>query len=340
MCSLALAPAGHASFPGKNGPLVLSLENCYFSRYLARVPWRGGELRPITERCGPQHDAEKTPPSFEHPDAAPDGASLLATQDDVGRFVTMRPDGAGLDPVELPQRAEPVLSPSGPSFAPDGRRFAFESDRYEDGHDVEPLWAARIDGSAARRIREAMSCDRGESCSRFENPRWSPDGRLIAVEVYTFRPRRPDALRPGLWLIRARDGKAVRRLAGTRATDVDWSPDGRWLAFRTVYLQREIEGGASGGNIYVVSRDGERRRTLVHREDIAETEPTWSPNGRWIVWVSLDFSAGDVGFEVFPSLWRVRRNGRDRVKMQDLPQPDVEESEYERPHLTWLPRAD
>lgn len=346
-CTLAVPAAAHASFPGKNGPLVVALaDDCQsFGRYLARIPWRGGEPVSITERCDPAggDDPAQQAPNYLTPDAAPDGRSVLAvrngTDADPG-FVTLAPDGTGLAPVTMPAGvpAHGLGSMPPPSFAPNGRKFAFEADHHQNGYDVEPLWEVQLDGSGFRQIRKAPECGGGKTCSIFENPRWSPDGKLIAVEVITYRPEKSGALKPGIWLIRARDGKPVRRLA-KHGFDVDWSPNGRNIVYRTHYQQREVEGGASGGNLYVVSRDGKRRRTLVHRHDIAETQPTWSPDGRWITWVSLDFTGGDVGFDVFPSLWTIRVSGGRPKRIQELPEPYVEEGMYSAPHLTWLPAS-
>ena len=137
----------------------------------------------------------------------------------------------------------------------------------------------------------------------------------------------------GLWLIRARDGNPVRRVAGARALDPDWSPDGRRIVFRTVYGQRE-DGRTIGGPLRR-SRDGKRRRQLVHREDIAETTPSWSPNGRWIAWISLRFLGGDEPSAVIPSIWRVRAHGGRLRKTRQLPEPNLEPGPLpSMPHLT------
>jgi Tol biopolymer transport system component len=218
------------------------------------------------------------------------------------------------------------LSPSAPTWAPDGETFAFEGDRYQGGVDRELLWSIRTDGSERQEIPATAGVV-------YDKPSWSPDGKLIAVQT-------TGLARDGLWLIRAASGQRLRRIAGQRAFEPDWSPDGRRIVFRTAFGRSELRPGATGGNLYVIDRSGKNRRQLVHRERIAETQPTWSPTGRWIAWVSLDFSAGDVGFDVFPSIWRVRARGGELVKVTDLPDPYVEEGEYVAPHLTWVPRLD
>jgi TolB protein len=56
----------------------------------------------------------------------------------------------------------------------------------------------------------------------YARPRWSPDGKQLAV------------LRNGqLWTMRA-NGSAQRRLTTRPAAGPSWSPDGRWLAFSSL----------------------------------------------------------------------------------------------------------
>ena len=110
----------------------------------------------------------------------------------------------------------------------------------------------------------------------------------------------------GLWLMRARDGKLVRRIAGRRVSTVDWSPNGRRLVFATQSYQ------SLGGNLYVVSRDGTKRRTLMHRERIADTHPAWSPNGRRIAWISVSSATAPAtsASTSWRASWSIRPSGR------------------------------
>jgi dipeptidyl aminopeptidase/acylaminoacyl peptidase len=318
------APAG-ASFPGGNGDIVAVVGACEEGRRLVAVPWMGGALRPVTPECETREDhvAKETI----NPDASPDGETIIALQlrmDD--GLVTMAADGSARQLVSLP----PGVSGREPSFAPDGRRFAFSKQ-------LGTVAVSRLDGTGYRRL--TPSCM--GNCVGFTQPRWSPDGRLLAVEVnhYGTVPKRPAPVRRGIWLSRAADGRLVRRIAGPHAHEIDWAPDGRSLVYRTGW-SREEDTHAAGGNLYRVGRDGRDVRQLVHRKRMAEVSPSWSPDGRWIAWVSLRFEGGgDVSYDVIASLWRVRVRGGKPERIARLPAPWVDGGFFDVPHITWLPRG-
>ena len=119
---------------------------------------------------------------------------------------SVRPSGD--DPVDPPRTGFPKLPASldgsfAPTWAPDGRRIAFETGR----DDPSRGWVARIDWSQARPITKG-----GLFAGDAE---WSPDGTLIALiglrvttgdaDVYVVKP----------------DGSGLRRL--TRTKDREFS---------------------------------------------------------------------------------------------------------------------
>jgi Tol biopolymer transport system component len=134
-----------------------------------------------------------------------------------------------------------------PSFAPNGVHYAYV--RYRGP--VKRIWRARIDGGEGRHLRAGRS------------PLWSPDGRMIAY------------YRKGVWLMNARTGERLRRVAPRWMTPLDWSPDGRRLL---------CSGYADGSDLYAVRADGKRRpRRLTRTPARSESDAAWSPDGRRIV---------------------------------------------------------
>jgi len=110
-----------------------------------------------------------------------------------------------------------------------------------------------------------------------EEPRVSPDGRLVAYVRLTV-DRVGNRYRRAIWLAPT-DGGAPRRLTSGLKSDTTprWSPDGRRLAFVS---DREDEAR----QIYVIAVDGGEARRITRLQQGA-AEPAWSPDGRRIAFV-------------------------------------------------------
>jgi Tol biopolymer transport system component/imidazolonepropionase-like amidohydrolase len=98
------------------------------------------------------------------PDVSPDGRTILF--DLLGDIYALDVNGGNARPVltGVPFETHPV-------FSPDGRQFAFISDR----SGVTNLWIAAADGSNPR----ALSHER--DLTVFTSPAWSPDGKAVYV---------------------------------------------------------------------------------------------------------------------------------------------------------------
>ncbi len=126
------------------------------------------------------------------------------------------------------------------------------------------------DGSELKKLTDNLYMDTGSS--------WSPDGSKIAFiserdgswEIYVMNP----------------DGSGQTRLTNNTASDTLplWSPDGTKLLFTRL---GSSEGGSSkmSTEIYIMNADGSGQKRLSS-EPGTVTEPSWSPDGKKIVFVS------------------------------------------------------
>lgn len=97
------------------------------------------------------------------------------------------------------------------------------------------------------------------------------------------------------------------------------SPDGAWVAY-TVTISDSARDKRNT-DIYMVSWDGTRRVQLTSSPD-GETTPAWSPDGRYLSFLS---SRGDE--KKGAQLWLLDRQGGEGVKMTDLRQ-GIEDYEW------------
>jgi serine/threonine-protein kinase len=175
-------------------------------------------------------------------------------------------------------------------------------------------------------------------------PRWSPDGRMIAV-----RSRLSGTLQIWIYSIEAGTFTQLTRLTGEGAAYAEWEPDGEHILYvsgRGLWSQpigggratnvadiTDARGfGASPDGRAIVYRTGrDESRKLWYRSLAGDTvtrpidvgpgaqEPRLSPDGKWIA-----YSGGDrvVYIARFPELTNRQRisleNGRDPVWARDM----------------------
>ena len=245
--------------------------------------------------------------SCEYERRYPEGSPLAALHDDDDRYeyelVQVAADGRGGTRLTTDEHFD-----SYPAWSPDGRRLAFLSNRFnrlihpfefESGEQRNVLYGGSQEGfndTGARIGLYTMAADGTDVRPVFEEgtpvahqpPRWSPDGRQLAVVRYQ-DPGRGYSPRPEgreLYVVGA-DGTGARQLATDVVGGPSWSPDGARLA----YAQAE----GSGVALYTIARDGTDARRLTtlerwwrwpHKEDPKSVwidTVAWSPDGTRIL---------------------------------------------------------
>lgn len=213
----------------------------------------------------------------------------------------IRPDGSGEHQLTYTYPAQIAF----PSWSPDGKRIVF--DRIGAG-----IWVVNSDGSSLRAITKEGSSDEYE-------PAWSPDGKHIAfVHQSTTKPG-------AIYLVDANGGSARQLIKPPPRSDNDelpsWSPDGKWIVFQRSLntTPRGADGFTGTTEVWLAGSDGRHAHLLVRNAG----GPAWSPDGKWIVFVSdrgghLPRSA--VGGT--PSLYKIHPDGSGLRRLTRDPRGD------------------
>ncbi len=155
-----------------------------------------------------------------------------------------------------------------PAFSPDGRRIAFKSER-----DFKPdLYVMDRDGNNVIRLTNDNDFE--------SRPSWSPDGTKIAFSAFRFLVGNSE-----IYVMDA-DGNNQINLTKHEMDDSvpNWSPDGSKIAFASKPADDIM---FTAYHIFVMNADGKERRNLTDDTDLtASFSPSWSPDGKSIVFSS------------------------------------------------------
>ena len=230
----------------------------------------------------------------------------LNASHDRGAIFTIDPDGTELRRVtHAPYRG---FATQWPDLSPDSRWIAYQRER--DGYWAD-LFKIRTDGTHKTYLSGTCT----DLCLQDIEPAWSPSGKRIAFQrAFGASPNADYPSLPTIFVMRA-DGTHPRQVTqlGSDPTEISmhddgfpsWSPDGNRLVF-TRYDNNKEETA-----IFTVRPDGSGLRKLTPWKPI-ETAVDWSPDGRWILFVSRSAKGRTNLSLIHPDgsgVHRITRNG-------------------------------
>jgi Tol biopolymer transport system component len=171
----------------------------------------------------------------------------------------------------------PVASYRNIRLAPDGKRLAV--DRVDPRTNADDVVVFDLTRGTDTRITFGVGAEFA--------PIWSPDGRRL---VYAWDKDAP----PYLHHVALDNPAAAEVLVppGTVQTARDWHPGGGFVAYEN--------GTVTGVDIWIVPTTGNRTPTAFLNSKFNETAPQFSPDGRWIAYVSDEAGQPDVYVRPFP----------------------------------------
>ena len=247
-----------------------------------------------------------------------------------GHLVYVSPDGlvrtVRFDTKTLTATGEPVIIAEGVRVVGGGRAMMAVS---RSGTIIA------ADSSLSQRALELV--DRSGGATRlyprlgeFMDPRFSPDGRRIAV-----------SLGPNIWLLDRTQGALTRLSFDSSAIRPVWSHDGRRVAYvRQVGARVDLRlinadgsapadsllampgfglwqalfapdgrsmvvrtiGGPGSRDLWLVALDAARKPVPLLRSSADEVSPTVSPDGRWLAYASNESGRYEVYVRSFPGM--------------------------------------
>jgi Tol biopolymer transport system component/predicted Ser/Thr protein kinase len=206
--------------------------------------------------------------------------------------------GYSISWVDSSGKTQPLHAPRGvystPRFSPDGKRLAFSLGNGQ-GYDI---WVKDLDRDTPSRLSFLPRTNRW--------PVWTPDGKNIV-----FVSTNPSA--PGLYWIRSDGSGEAQRLTDGKLNEVPYSisPDGKRLAFHQ-------NGNGGSPDIFMAPIEGDFDHPKLGKVELflgtpfVEAQPAFSPDGRWLAYLSAESGTLEVYVRPFPGpggRWQISTGG-------------------------------
>jgi len=203
--------------------------------------------------------------SVSGPSWSPDGRQIIFTTNLTGRMNLWKVAASGGWPIQLSESDDRQLSGV---WSPDGKWIVYEQDA--GGGEIFDLYAVPSDGGDAVNITNTPEVSE-------TNPRWSPDGSMIAIAS---RPRASSNYDIELLDWKSRQ---VRKLTNEQTKNREWgnavwSPDGK-----TIYADR-ANAGHTDSDVYRIDvRSGSLENLTPHTGEIIYSVSSISSDGRTLL---------------------------------------------------------
>ena len=206
------------------------------------------------------------------------------------QFVWRDRKGNDLGPLAEPDDA----GTASPALSPDGQRVAVARSVQRN----IDIWMIEVARGALSRFTFHPANDTAP-------PVWSPDGRQVA-----FRSNRNG---PYDLFVKPANQSADEQplvVSTENKSAINWSADGRLLLYTSLSVK-------TGSDIWALPFYGDKKPFVVLQTPFDEMEPQFSPDGKWIAYVSNESGVLDVHIRAFPGpggLVQVSRAGGRQLR--------------------------
>ena len=180
-------------------------------------------------------------------------------------------------------------------LSPDGRKLV--ADIYDPVHDTSDIWVYDASSGIGAKFVSGTQAHEGSAV-------WSPDGARIVFSS----DRKAKNVRSDLWIKPLDGGKEeLFAEAPDNRNPEDWSPDGRFLSCVVIPAQ-----GKRNNQLWTLDTTAGNRASPFAAEALSQGNSRFSPDGRWIAYVSDQSGTLEVYVRPFPSgpgTWQISTAG-------------------------------